>query len=245
MAARWRAGLLALLLASCATTPSAPREPPLPPGQTIRVQPGQTLSQIARETGCSIEELVEVNGLRSPDDLRAGQLLFVPAMTVPGPSTGPTPPTPKPPTSPRPPSTRPPSTTPKPLSSPDALLAWPLDGLVLRDFAGPKAKTGAYDGILIAAPAKTAVQAAAPGKVAFVGSQDTALGLFVIVEHKDDLVTIYAHLHDAKVKAGDAVAVGDVVGTVGTSGLVGVSPRMQFQVRRQQVAVDPLPLLPP
>ncbi len=222
-----RAVLLGLVLFSaCVTTPASPPEPPLPPGQMIVVQRGQTVTQIARETGSTIDEIVEINGLRSADDIRVGQLLFVPAVSS----------LPKPPLAKPIPSKPTPSTT---------LLAWPVEGLVLRDFAGPKAKNGAYDGVLIAAPAGTAVHAAAAGRVAFVGSQDTALGLFVILEHEGDLVTLYAHLRSAKVKVGAVVGVGDVVGVVGTSGLVGVSPRVQFQVRRTQVAIDPLPLLPP
>lgn len=222
------------LIGACATAPATAPEPPAPPGQTIQVQAGQTLSQIARESGVDVEEIVEVNGLRSADDIAVGQLLFIPAAVLAqAPVTSPkAPPKPKLPT--------PPKTLPS-----TALLAWPVEGLVLRDFTTAKAKAGAYDGVLIAAPATTVVRAAAAGRVAFAGSQETSLGLFVIVEHKDDLVTVYGHLTTTAVKVGDAVATGDVLGTVGTSGLVGVSPRVQFQVRRRQVAVDPLPLLPP
>ncbi len=230
---RCAAVVMAIIVAAgCATTPSSPPEPPPPPGQTIAVQPGQTLWQIARESGVDVEEIVEVNGLRSADDIAAGQLLFIPAATQAQATPKALPPKP-----------------PKPaIPTATTALAWPVNGVVLRDFATAKAKSGAYDGVLIAAPAETAVLAAAPGRVAFAGSQETALGVFVIVEHtgvNDDLVTIYAHLASASVKVGDVVAAGDVLGVVGTSGLVGSSPRVQFQVRRQQVAVDPLPLLPP
>jgi len=227
-----------ICLAGCVTAPPVAPEPPLPPGQTIVVQRGQTLSQIARESGVDVEEIVEVNGLRSADDIAAGQLLFIPAAVLAQtPTTAP------------PPARKPPPTT-KPPVGPPTLLSWPVEGLVLRDFATAKAKTGAYDGVLIAAPASTRVVVAAPGRVAFAGSQDTGLGLFVVVEHEGvrgvgDLVTIYGHLETTTVKAGDVVGVGGVIGTVGTSGLVGVSPRVQFQVRRKQEAIDPLPLLPP
>ena len=202
------------------------------------VQRGQTLSQIARESGVDVEEIVEVNGLRSADDIAAGQVLFIPAAVRAQQQT---------PVLPPPQSTPPP---PKPSPGPPSLLSWPVEGLVLRDFATAKAKAGAYDGVLIAAPASTPVLVAAPGRVAFEGSQDTALGLFVIVEHTGiagvgELVTIYGHLASTRVKAGDVVGAGAVLGTVGTSGLVGVSPRVQFQVRRRQEAIDPLPLLPP
>jgi murein DD-endopeptidase MepM/ murein hydrolase activator NlpD len=117
--------------------------------------------------------------------------------------------------------------------------------MVLRDFASATSKNGGYDGVLIAAPAGTVVLAAASGRVAFAGSQQTALGTFVILEHDHDLVTLYAHLAAPAVQVGATVKAGDVIGVVGTSGLVGVSPRVQFQVRRKQQPIDPLPLLPP
>jgi murein DD-endopeptidase MepM/ murein hydrolase activator NlpD len=259
-----RGGALSLfvltLLANCATAPVLPDEPPLPPGVEVVVAPGQTLTQIARETGSRVDEIVDVNGLHSPDDLRVGQVLFVPSPSLSFPPPAPPatslkppptakPPAPKPPT-PKPPTTKPP--TPKaPTTSPPgpgastALLAWPVDGLVLRDFAPATSKNAGYDGVLIAAPAGTVVHAAAPGRVAFAGSQQTALGAFVIIEHDHDLVTLYAHLAAPAVQVGATVKAGDVIGVVGSTGLVGVSPRVQFQVRQKQRPIDPLPLLPP
>jgi murein DD-endopeptidase MepM/ murein hydrolase activator NlpD len=255
-----RGGALSLfvltLLASCATAPASPDEPPLPPGIEVVVVAGQTLTQIARETGSSVEEIVDVNGLRSPDDIRVGQVLFVPSpsRSFPLPQKPPpasTPPATKPPAT-KPPATKPPTqqpATPSPTKPPTApstaVLAWPVDGLVLRDFAPATSKSAGYDGVLIAAPAGTVVLAAASGRVAFAGSQQTALGEFVIIEHDHDLVTLYAHLAAAAVQVGATVKAGDVIGVVGSTGLVGVSPRVQFQVRQKQRPIDPLPLLPP
>jgi lipoprotein NlpD len=228
--------LLGGALTACATRPEAPPEPPLPPGRTIVVQRGDTLAEIARETGVSVEEIVEVNGLRSADSIVAGQTLFVPAP----PDARPRPAPPGPPPSP-PPAPHPPPTT----MVPETPLGWPVDGVVLRDFVAPGGKQAAYEGILMAAPTGTVVVAASDGVVAFAGTQGTRLGTLVVVDHGGDFVTIYGHLAAARVKAGQRVTRGAPLGVVGTSGLMGVSPRVYFEVRQKRVPVDPLPLLPP
>jgi lipoprotein YgeR len=235
--------LCLLVLAGCATAPAPVDEPPLPPGMQITVAAGQTLTQIAAETGSTVAEIVDVNGLRSPNDIRVGQVLFVPSPSLSFPAAVAPTPAPAKPTPTKP--TKPTKPTPAKPAPSTALLAWPVDGMVLRDFASATSKNGGYDGVLIAAPAGTVVLAAASGRVAFAGSQQTALGTFVILEHDHDLVTLYAHLAAPAVQVGATVKAGDVIGVVGTSGLVGVSPRVQFQVRRKQQPIDPLPLLPP
>lgn len=232
---------VALIAVGCRTTPPPPPDAPLPPGQRIVVERGQTVLDIARETGVSVEEIVEVNGLRSANEIAVGQVLFVPAppMAVlkPRPVT-PTPtPTPPPKATPVPPTT----TAPDPV----AVLGWPTNGVVLRDFVAGGGKKAPYDGILIAAPAGTEVRSARDGIVAFAGTQGTRLGTLVVVDHGGEFVTVYGHLGRAKVKAGQHVDRGDVVGVVGTSGLIGVSPRVYFEVRQERAPVDPLPLLPP
>jgi murein DD-endopeptidase MepM/ murein hydrolase activator NlpD len=264
--------LLAMLLATvgCAGTPSrestavtrrVPAAGPAtsPPGRVVVVAPGDTLVRIAREHGVSVDEIVEVNGLVSADAVRAGQRLFLPAGIAPPapeaaedaearaaePSLGPAAtadlvapedsgPTPSLPSSPSP-----------------APLRWPVEGVVLRGFTSAQPATtrrparDPYEALLIAAPAGTPVRAAATGVVAFAGSQGTTNGTLVVLEHAEGLVTIYAHLHSVAVNVGQTIAAGDVVGEVGTSGLVGASPRVQFQVRRGQAPLDPLPMLPP
>jgi LysM repeat protein len=49
--------------------------------QQHRVQPGQTLSDIAKAYGTTVPALIEHNGIRDARDLRAGQVLEVPAGT--------------------------------------------------------------------------------------------------------------------------------------------------------------------
>jgi murein DD-endopeptidase MepM/ murein hydrolase activator NlpD len=223
---------------ACVTSPEPPPEPPLPPGRVVVVQPGETLGGIARETGVSVEEIVEVNGLRGADEIAAGALLFIPAPPDARPRL--TTPLPRPEPRPSPPMPAPPTVN----VAAEALLLWPLDGVVLRDFVAPGTKQPVYEGILLAAPAGTEVTAAREGVVAFAGTQGTRLGTLVVVDHGGDLVTVYGHLGAARVKAGQKVGRGTALGVVGTSGLIGVSPRLYFEVRQKRAPVDPIPLLP-
>jgi murein DD-endopeptidase MepM/ murein hydrolase activator NlpD len=214
------------LLTACATTPPTPVEP-APAGTFHTVRVGETVWDIARRHGVSVEEIVDVNGLSSPDELAAGQVLFVPAGgRVADDDLDPPPPA-------RSAHGKPP-------------LVWPVDGVVLRDFSPARSMKGArtpFDGLLLAAPAGTPVRAAADGEVLFVGDQGTDYGLLIVIRHGDGLVTVAGHLADPVVKAGDTVVAGQQIAKVGTSGGV-ESPRLHFQVRRGRTTVDPLPLLP-
>lgn len=221
---------LALLATSCATTTGrdgAREDEPPSAGRFHTMQPGETIWDLSRQSGLSVEEIVEVNGLPSADEVAAGQVIFLPAgggpvVDAPAPAEREEPaPLPALPEGPTP-------------------LAWPVDGVVLRAFSTKKLP---YDGLLIAAPAGTPVTAAAGGEVLFAGDQGTDYGFIVVLRHEGDLVTIYGHLADAAVRAGDRVTAGQRLAVVGTSGRQ-ESPRLHFQVRRGRTVVDPLPLLP-
>ncbi|MCC7110286.1 MAG: M23 family metallopeptidase [Deltaproteobacteria bacterium] len=216
--------------AGCATRgEGAPgdRDAPPPPGRMHVVAAGETVWDLARQSGLSVEEIVEVNGLRSADEIAEGQILFLPAGAAPAIDAPTTAERDEP--------------TPAPPSQGDAPLAWPVDGVVLRGFSSGKR---AHEGLLLAAPAGTAVRAAAAGEVAFVGNEGTTLGLLVIVRHAEDLVSVYGHLDRAEVSTGQAVARGQTLGVVGTTGGV-ETPRLHFQLRRGRTPIDATPMLPP
>ena len=62
---------------------------PLPglAGEVV-VKPGETLSEIAERYGTSVQRLMQLNGLRSPQDLWAGSRIQVPGATAARPSSG-------------------------------------------------------------------------------------------------------------------------------------------------------------
>jgi murein DD-endopeptidase MepM/ murein hydrolase activator NlpD len=87
------------------------------------------------------------------------------------------------------------------------------------------------------------VKTAAPGTVLFAGDQ-RAYGLIVIVQHQGELITLYAHNRDLRVKTGQLVREGQVVATVGDSGRTS-GPHLHFEVRKGGLPVDPIEQLGP
>ena len=81
------------------------------------------------------------------------------------------------------------------------------------------------------------VQAAASGRVAFVGERP-GYGLTVVIDHGAGLETRYAHLSGYSVQVGDAVGSGQVVARSGNSGR-STGPHLHFEVLQGGVAIDP------
>ena len=91
-----------------------------------------------------------------------------------------------------------------------------------------------------------AVRAVAEGTVLSV-FMDDLLGQTVTVEHAAGFVTHYANLaEEVSVAAGDHVAAGQTIGTVGKTALgeVGSAPHLHFAVYKNNVPQDPSAYLP-
>ena len=65
------------------------------------------------------------------------------------------------------------------------------------------------------------------------------LGAIVLVRHRDDLITTYSTLSDVRVKEGDTVSTGQVLGVVAQRD----NAELQFDVFRGVDSVDPTPYL--
>lgn len=91
---------------------------------------------------------------------------------------------------------------------------------------------------------ETGICAWADGTVAAAGVIDDLGGNQVVIDHGGGLVTRYCHLEDAsmRVKAGDRVARGQLLGWMGTTGR-STGEHLHFQVERDGTPVDPLPFL--
>ena len=64
-------------------------------------------------------------------------------------------------------------------------------------------------------------------------------GNCVIVQHSNDLSTLYAHQSELLVKQGDTIMQGQPVGRVGSTGM-STGPHLHFEVRQSGTPVDPL-----
>ena len=119
-------------------------------------------------------------------------------------------------------------------------LPWPARGRVRVAFGRhkhPRFETYTlHNGIEIEAPVDAPVTAVHDGTVAFA-DQFLGYGLMVIIDHGGKNHTLYAHLAEARVRPGQHVSAGDVVGTVGASGVDG--PGLYFEMRSQGKPQDP------
>ncbi|HXH19527.1 MAG TPA: M23 family metallopeptidase [Chitinophagales bacterium] len=95
-----------------------------------------------------------------------------------------------------------------------------------------------HTGIDFTAPIGTDIYCTGDGTVI-----DTDLGSGyghnVIVDHGFGYRTIYAHMHEIRVKKGQKVKRGDVLGTVGNSGL-SMAPHLHYEVVKNGTKVDPI-----
>jgi murein DD-endopeptidase MepM/ murein hydrolase activator NlpD len=69
-------------------------------------------------------------------------------------------------------------------------------------------------------------------------------GRTVMIDHGQGFISMLCHLSKIKVKIGDSVKMGDVIGLVGQTGRA-TGPHLHWTVSLNNVRVDPVLLLPP
>ncbi len=97
--------------------------------------------------------------------------------------------------------------------------------------------SGFHRGIDISAPLGTPVIATNSGVVA-LAEKFTLEGNLIIIDHGTGIFSIYAHLDRIKVKEGQKVRKGEVIGTVGMSGRA-TGPHLHFGIKVNRVDVNP------
>ncbi|MDP9913164.1 murein DD-endopeptidase MepM/ murein hydrolase activator NlpD [Variovorax boronicumulans] len=94
-----------------------------------------------------------------------------------------------------------------------------------------------HNGIDYAAPTGTAVRTVGDGTVDFAGTQ-SGYGNIVIINHRNNQQTAYAHLSRINVKAGESVSQGQTIGAVGSTGWA-TGPHLHFEYRVGGAYQDP------
>ena len=133
-------------------------------------------------------------------------------------------------------------------------LLWPVSRFVLTqgfgctevalEPAAPACPGGHFhSGLDLAAPAGTAVRAAAGGVVVLSHADAGGYGLHLVLDHGGGLTTLYGHLLSTAVRHGDLVGAGQVIGAVGSTGN-STGPHLHFEVRAAGQPVDPGSRLP-
>ena len=124
-----------------------------------------------------------------------------------------------------------------------AYLASPLEfsrvtsGFAMR-FHPILQKWRAHLGTDFAAPTGTPVRTVGDGVVDFAGVQN-GFGNVVFVKHRNQHVTVYAHLNRIDVKKGQSVSQGQNIGTVGATGWA-TGPHLHFEFRVDGQHQDPM-----
>ncbi len=232
------------------------------------VEPGETLSSIARRYNTSVELLVASNAIKDPDRIRVGQSLVIPSAKGPSsivrvasgdaeprkPQIGTTVSRGDVPQSALGSTTRGPrekKSEPRPaqrsqdIDTENAPMALPLkQGVVLRRFGRRREKGGrTNDSITIAAPAGASVLAADDGIVVVVRQESGPMQYVIILRHfKESQMSVYLQMSEALVKEGERVQRGQPIGRIRANAYV-ETPRIEFQVREGRRAVDPMTLL--
>ena len=124
-----------------------------------------------------------------------------------------------------------------------AIPRWPVSGPMTSPF-GLRWRgilPEVHRGVDIDVPTGTEVRTMAPGRVLFAGTM-TGYGNVVWIEHGGEVLTLYAHLSELWVRAGDGVEGRTVVGLSGATGDA-TGPHLHFELWRWGRERDPVPLL--
>jgi lipoprotein NlpD len=231
------------------------------------VKPGDTLIRIGLDNGQNWRDIARWNGMDNPNVIEVGQVLRV---VPPGSDAGATAargvatsrvearPLDAKPVAPAssPPVTAAPiagaaaasavsAPTPAPAPAPasarepddDIAWSWPASAAVAVPFDGARNK-----GLVLAGKAGDPVLAAADGKVIYAGSGLRGYGNFVIVQHNNNYLSVYAHNQVLLVREDQPVRRGQKIAEMGSSEADRV--QLHFEIRRQGKAVDPARMLP-
>ncbi|MBR1911686.1 MAG: M23 family metallopeptidase [Treponema sp.] len=182
------------------------------------VQKGDTFYRIAKVNDITVSELKELNDLSEDSILKAGQKLKIPVSIVDS-SLANLPDLP--------------SNDPRTYSKKkgDSSLTWPVEKPEVTYIKGK------VSGVHLSAKEKESVKCIRAGTVVYTGNY-RGYGQVVFVQSKANYIYAYTGLESIKVKNGDYVVFGDVLGTAGTDSIKGTS-QISFMVFNKSVPVDP------
>lgn len=234
------------------------------------VKKGENLYRIGKAYGVDHQTLARINRIRDTRDIQIGRRLFIPgahrllpveiitpikkfapARTAPAEATRATRAKTAPAKTPRAKAVRPDTQRRKaapaetraarrPSRGARHTFAWPVKGRVTGRF--DSRPDSLNDGINIAAPPGTPVHATLAGQVIY-SDQLRGYGNLIILRHRGGFASVYAHNRKNLVRKGQKVNRRQVIAEVGATGRA-ATPYLHFEIRRNNVARDPLSYLP-
>ena len=133
---------------------------------------------------------------------------------------------------------------PKGIARKKAFLRSPLtfsrvtSGFSLKRFHPVLKRRRPHYGVDFGAPTGTPVRATGSGVVTHAGTNG-GHGRFVKIDHPGPYQSSYSHLHRIKVKRGQKIKQGQVIGTVGSTGLA-TGPHLHYQFWKNGRFVNPM-----
>ena len=126
-------------------------------------------------------------------------------------------------------------------------MAWPLPDHygILSPFGARYDGADFHSGTDIAAEHGAPVIAAAGGTVRIANREWTpgvGYGMYVVIDHGGDVMTLYGHCSEILVAEGDTVTEGQKIAKVGATGFAG-QPHLHFEVRKGKESVNPMPYI--
>ena len=211
-------------IAGCATTRRLPTivetptttTPSIKKGVYHKVNKGETLWRIAKTYKVTTDEIIEANGIPNAASIEENQLILIPGAVAVKAVDLP--------------------------QGPNGVASdylWPLKGRIVSFFEDRK---GAHvnRGIDVQGIEGEIVKSSREGHVAFADNLP-GYGYTVILDHSDGFFTVYGHMERALIKLGDYVFQGEKIAQIAKDG---TAPFLHFEVRKGDVAKNPLHYLP-
>jgi murein DD-endopeptidase MepM/ murein hydrolase activator NlpD len=96
-----------------------------------------------------------------------------------------------------------------------------------------------HAGLDFTAPQGTPIYATANGVAKIAGNSGNGYGNHVVISHGYGYETLYGHMYRVKVKVGERVSRGEVIGYVGSTGK-STGPHCHYEVHKNNQRIDPV-----
>lgn len=183
-----------------------------------KIRNGDTLSKIANGYNVKLDNIIKINNFINPNKIIPGQVIIIPVNRK----------------------------TKRTMSRHYRLnFIWPVQGRISSPFGWRihpiSNKRQFHTGIDIAIPIASPVYAAAEGVVTY-SDWLGGYGRLVIIQHRNNKKTYYAHNIELLVKEGEKVKKGKVIALSGNSGR-STGPHLHFEIRTNNQVEDPMKYL--
>jgi murein DD-endopeptidase MepM/ murein hydrolase activator NlpD len=120
-----------------------------------------------------------------------------------------------------------------------APMVWPIHGVVTLEFGQNDLPYQPYHtGIDIAGSINTPITPFMKGTVSEVGHVDWGYGNYVVIDHGNNITSLYGHMNQTNATKGESVQPGDIIGYVGQTGWA-TGPHVHFQIDVNGIPVNP------